>query len=319
MERDSTSGRRGMVLRLLVLLLLAAPALANYPLFDVATRMRVLLVPRDAAVGAVIYRLRATDSDFDYPLHFDVGGDGAGAQVAVVRLDNLPCTRNMSYCQANVVLARKLDAGRVYDVRLRVRDSRGDATSIDAIVQLSNNSTPVDATFPRRPTLVMVPEDTKPGTELDYVIVRKNPRNSRHAIVELWGSPLFTLAQRLSSRTDTNASIILAGPLDYETQAMYTLDLYALDPFVEPGQDTRNIAGFQVAVVVVDVQDTPPEFIEAPPVTQLSPTLQVGDEVVRVRAEDGDKGKPRQIRYGLVSEGSPFTTFFTVDERTGGY
>lgn len=110
----------------------------------------------------------------------------AGAQVAVVRLDNLPCTRNMSYCQANVVLARRLDAGRVYDVRLRVRDSRGDATAIDAIVQLSNQSTPMDAIFPRRPALIMVPEDTKPGTELEYVIVRKNPRNSRHAIVELW-------------------------------------------------------------------------------------------------------------------------------------
>ena len=61
---------------LLLLLLPPPPVLANYPLFDVATRMRVLLVPRDAAVGTVIYRLRATDSDFDYPLHFDVGGDG---------------------------------------------------------------------------------------------------------------------------------------------------------------------------------------------------------------------------------------------------
>lgn len=108
--------------------------------------------------------------------------------MSVVRLDNLPCTRNMSYCQANVVLARKLDPGRVYDVRLRVRDSRGDATSIDAIVQLSNSSTPMDSTFPHRPALIMVPEDTAPGTELEYVIVRKNPRNARHAIVELWVS-----------------------------------------------------------------------------------------------------------------------------------
>lgn len=49
---------------------------------------------------------------------------------------------------------------------------------------------------------------------------------------------------------------------------------------MEPGQDTRNIAGFQVAVVVVDVQDTPPEFIEAPPVTKLDPHLQVVSTVV---------------------------------------
>lgn len=68
-----------MLLVPLFLLLLPLAARANYPLFDVATRMRVLLVPRDAAVGSVIYRLRATDSDFDYPLHFDVGGDGGEA------------------------------------------------------------------------------------------------------------------------------------------------------------------------------------------------------------------------------------------------
>jgi hypothetical protein len=47
---------------------------ANYPLFDESTRMRVLLVPWDTRVGSAIYRLRATDSDYDYPLEFDVQG-----------------------------------------------------------------------------------------------------------------------------------------------------------------------------------------------------------------------------------------------------
>lgn len=38
---------------------------------------------------------------------------------------------------------------------------------------------------------------------------------------------------------------------------------------------------------------------------------------MRVTARDGDKGSPRPVRYGLVSEGNPFTVFFTIDQDTG--
>lgn len=36
-----------------------------------------------------------------------------------------------------------------------------------------------------------------------------------------------------------------------------------------------------------------------------------------MHAEDGDKGVPREIRYGLVSEGNPFTSFFDINDTTG--
>jgi hypothetical protein len=58
-----------------LLLLLLQQVAANYPLFDESTTMRVLLVPWDTRVGSAIYRLRATDSDYDYPLEFDVQGE----------------------------------------------------------------------------------------------------------------------------------------------------------------------------------------------------------------------------------------------------
>lgn len=38
---------------------------------------------------------------------------------------------------------------------------------------------------------------------------------------------------------------------------------------------------------------------------------------MRVHAEDGDKGVPREIVYGLVSEGNPFTPFFNISETSG--
>jgi len=39
--------------------------------------------------------------------------------------------------------------------------------------------------------------------------------------------------------------------------------------------------------------------------------------VLKVLAEDGDKGSPREIRYGLLTQGNPFTPFFKMDETTG--
>lgn len=44
------------------------------PKFDPTTRMRLVLVPADAQVGSVIYRLRASDEEFDYPLTFELVG-----------------------------------------------------------------------------------------------------------------------------------------------------------------------------------------------------------------------------------------------------
>lgn len=44
------------------------------PIFDPSTRMRLVLVPADAAVDSVIYRLRASDEEIDYPLKFELVG-----------------------------------------------------------------------------------------------------------------------------------------------------------------------------------------------------------------------------------------------------
>lgn len=51
------------------------------------------------------------------------------------------------------------------------------------------------------------------------------------------------------------------------------------DAYAEPGQDTRNIAGLEVVVIVQDVQDVAPVFRVAPPVTKLPPGLIPGDKV----------------------------------------
>ncbi|CAH2233596.1 jg16184 [Pararge aegeria aegeria] len=159
--------------------------------------------------------------------------------------------------------------------------------------------------------------DAKRGTDLEIVIARKNQLSPKPLELELWGSPLFAIRQRRVSTENTEGTIFLVGPLDFEAQSMYHLTLLAVDPYVELGKDTRNIAGLEVVVVVQDVQDMPPVFTSAPPITHLPRQVAPGDMVVKVRAEDGDKGAPRQIRYGLVSEGNPFTPFFNINETSG--
>lgn len=39
--------------------------------------------------------------------------------------------------------------------------------------------------------------------------------------------------------------------------------------YAVPGEDSRNIAGFQLVIVIVDVQDTPPVWDHIAPITRL--------------------------------------------------
>ncbi|XP_032515208.2 cadherin-86C [Danaus plexippus] len=298
----------------LVLLTLAAAAHSGDPVFDPSTLMRLVLVPADAATGSVIYRVRASDPDFDYPLHFELIGQMGRLDIGI---ETLPCTRYNSVCQANVILLRRLEPGRYVDFRLSARNTRGRSARIACSITGTNATTPRDTIFPHQPSIILVPEDAKRGTDLEIVIARKNPVSPKPLELELWGSPLFAIRQRRVSSENTEGTIFLVGPLDFEAQSMYHLTLLAVDPYVEIGKDTRNIAGLEVVVVVQDVQDMPPVFTSAPPITHLPRQVIPGDMIVRVRAEDGDKGAPRQIRYGLVSEGNPFTPFFNINETTG--
>ncbi|XP_059490916.1 cadherin-86C isoform X2 [Neocloeon triangulifer] len=309
-----------MELRVQVWLVLAAAlaqqVAANYPLFDESTKMRVLLVPWDTRVGSAIYRVRATDSDYDYPLSFDVQGRTGRS---LLRVENLPCARNYSVCEANVILAKPLEKNRLYQFTMSVRDAQGDQTNVEATLRATPGSSvaALDTAFPRYSTLIMVPENTKVGAELEYFLVRKSNLHARHAYLELNGASMFKMKQRLAGNSVSNGSVILMEELDYEKQNLYPLHMAATDPFTNSLEDTRNILGFDLAVVVSDVQDTPPVFIQAPPVTSLPATIRPGDMILKVMAEDGDKGNPREIRYGLLTQGNPFTPFFRIGETSG--
>lgn len=65
-------GRFGSAIGRCLLMQLAILALvdANLPTFDEDSRMRILLLPASTKPGSTIYRVRASDPDFEHPLEF---------------------------------------------------------------------------------------------------------------------------------------------------------------------------------------------------------------------------------------------------------
>jgi hypothetical protein len=135
--------------------LVVTTVLGMDPKFDPSTRMRLVLVPSDAAVGSVIYRLRASDDEIDYPLQFDLTGH---APSSTFHIETLPCTKYNSVCQANVVLMRRLEPGRYYDFQVSVKDTKGGMAVQSCSITATNFTTPHDVIFPRKAGIIMVPE-----------------------------------------------------------------------------------------------------------------------------------------------------------------
>ncbi|KAL3279378.1 hypothetical protein HHI36_016888 [Cryptolaemus montrouzieri] len=129
---------------------------AAVPRFDPSALLRDVLVPADASVGSTIYRLRASDPTFDYPLQFTIRGDATAVSV-----ESLNCTRFNSVCQANVVLQKKLEPTRFYDFAVDVKSVGGASASINCSFRATDATTPWGEIFPGAPTLLMVSEKSR--------------------------------------------------------------------------------------------------------------------------------------------------------------
>nr|CAD7439821.1 unnamed protein product [Timema bartmani] len=306
---------------------------ANVPLFDVSTSIRVLIVPYDARVGSAIYRLRGTDADFDFPLRFEVVGNAGGH---IIRTVDIPCNKNHTFCEGDVVLTRPLERGRMYDVRLKVVDTTGDFTILDCTIRTSSRTTPTDTIFPHLPSLIEVAEDAVPGTELDYVIARNNPLIARHVSLEL-RDPYAEPRNDTRNVASFQVAVAVRDAQDMPPVFWNVPPVTMIKHTVQPGgvvlqvhdrtaMENPSYHGLFMCSCDVSPRGTwfykctigPQWRTQAIMDFSCVPVIFLqGDVVLQVHAEDGDKGQPRQVRYGLVSEENPFTTFFHINDRTG--
>ena len=88
-------------------------------------------------MGTIIYRLKASDSDNNFPLAFEVLGS---VGKSLLGIEFLGCSIAESLCQADVLLNKGLVEGRTYEFKLRVRDTTGDYTQVPAVITATSAS-----------------------------------------------------------------------------------------------------------------------------------------------------------------------------------
>ncbi|GFO23560.1 cadherin-23, partial [Plakobranchus ocellatus] len=105
-----------------------------------------------------------------------------------------------------------------------------------------------------------------------------------------------------------NGNITLLRTLDYEQRRYYQYIVHAEDD----GGLAADPVGF--VVYVLDVQDTPPGFINLPYSTQIDEDTPLNQPIQQVIALDGDRGIPNNITYSFKS--GDFDNF-EIDALTG--
>uniref|UniRef100_A0A2K5K1M8 Cadherin-23 n=1 Tax=Colobus angolensis palliatus TaxID=336983 RepID=A0A2K5K1M8_COLAP len=269
-----------------------------------------LLISEDTPVGSSVTQLLARDMDND-PLVFGVSGEEASRFFAVE-----PDT-------GVVWLRQPLDreTKSEFTVEFSVSDHQGVITrKVNIQVGDVNDNAP---TFHNQPYSVRIPEvgatgNTPVGTPIFIV-------NATDPDLGAGGSVLYSFQppSQFFAIDSARGIVTVIRELDYETTQAYQLTVNATD------QDkTRPLSTLaNLAIIITDVQDMDPIFINLPystniyehsppgTQTQVPPLFCQGTTVRIITAIDQDKGRPRGIGYTIVSGNT--NSIFALDYISG--
>ncbi|XP_066951732.1 cadherin-86C-like [Macrobrachium rosenbergii] len=281
-------------------------ASAVVPKYYEAESMTLLKLPVETEPSELIYRLRALDADRDYPLLFGASGEDSS-------LIDIESDYEFGY----VYLRQRLNERKNYSLILTVTDRVGDHTEVLSRIVPTKGRTPTSDIFVKYSASAVVPENAPVGTLITFVVAKKQPLSSVDFTILGPSAHLFKITSRLYSTDTYRGDILLQGKLDYEVTNLHALQVCALKPYTDLEVDTRNIVCVTVSVLIEDRQDQPPIFTKAPPVTRITGENIKGDELVKIEAEDGDRGDPREIRYSMQTSSTQYARFFAIEETTG--
>ncbi|XP_059614956.1 cadherin-23 [Phlebotomus argentipes] len=109
---------------------------------------------------------------------------------------------------------------------------------------------------------------------------------------------VFSVTTERNAEGNFSATIRLIKPLDFETRPSYLLTLKAKD-----GAFSNPLTALaSVAINVIDVQDQPPVFVNAPYSATIEENTPADTSVMTIKAMDGDTGNPREILLSLDQE-----------------
>uniref|UniRef100_A0A8C6MUZ9 Cadherin related 23 (otocadherin) n=1 Tax=Mus spicilegus TaxID=10103 RepID=A0A8C6MUZ9_MUSSI len=252
-----------------------------------------LLISEDTPVGSSVTQLLARDMDND-PLVFGVSGEEASRFFAVE-----PDT-------GVVWLRQPLDreTKSEFTVEFSVSDHQGVITrKVNIQVGDVNDNAP---TFHNQPYSVRIPENTPVGTPIFIVNATDPDLGAGGSVLYSFQppSPFFAI-------DSARGIVTVIQELDYEVTQAYQLTVNATD------QDkTRPLSTLaNLAIIITDVQDMDPIFINLPYSTNIYEHSPPGTTVRVITAVDQDKGRPRGIGYTIVSGNT--NSIFALDYISG--
>ncbi|CAH4029361.1 unnamed protein product [Pieris brassicae] len=259
----------------------------------------------DTPVGSLIYRLRGVDPDGDvlqFGIRNQVGSD-------ILKIEAI------SSNEANIYLVKELDreVRDEYSFVLTLTDGHlGEGNFITQsfllLVEDVNDNEPI---FKPYPSALTIKENDPPGNVITTVEATDLDEGA-------YGQVLYHLQEldgdvnNFSIQTVNGKGVIrLINKLDYEKKSLYQLRVLAVD---RANQGRVNTGTAAILVKVQDVEDQPPEFVVATPVTRISEDAPIGTSVLQVRAVDGDRGINNRISYSVISGGEEH---FEIDSSSG--
>ncbi|XP_048863831.1 cadherin-23 isoform X2 [Brienomyrus brachyistius] len=252
-----------------------------------------LLIYEDTPVGSSVTQLRAVDPD-EEPLVYGVVGEEAMRYFAVESNTGV------------VWLRQPLDRETKSEMQVAftVSDSQGVVKdTVNVQIGDVNDNAP---TFYNQPYNVRIPENTPVGTSVFMVNATDPDQGTGGSVLFSFQppSPFFSI-------DGARGTVTVSRPLDYETTVAYQLTVNATD------QDKRRPLSSlaNLAIIITDVQDMDPIFINLPYSTNIYEDSPPGYEVRKIMAIDQDRGNPRGIGYSIVSGNT--NSMFALDYISG--
>ncbi|XP_037996728.1 cadherin-23 [Motacilla alba alba] len=282
------------LLPLLLLLELVSPGQGNrLPYFINYFFDTYLLINEDTPVGSSVTQLLARDLDND-PLVFGVVGEEASRFFAVESVTGV------------VWLRQPLDreTKSEFTVEFSVSDSQGVIKgTVNIQVGDVNDNAPQ---FHNQPYSVRIPENTPVGTPIFIVNATDPDQGAGGSVLYSFQPPSNFFA------IDSGRGIVtVIRELDYEVTQAYQLQVNATDQ--DKNKPLSTLAN--LAVIITDVQDMDPIFINLPYSTNIYENSPPGTTVRMITAVDQDKGRPRGIGYTIVSGNT--NSIFALDYISG--
>ncbi|NWZ84880.1 CAD23 protein, partial [Poecile atricapillus] len=191
-----------------------------------------------------------------------------------------------------------------FTVEFSVSDSQGVIKgTVNIQVGDVNDNAPQ---FHNQPYSVRIPENTPVGTPIFIV-------NATDPDLGAGGSVLYSFQPPSNFfAIDSGRGIVsVIRELDYEVTQAYQLQVNATDQ--DKNKPLSTLAN--LAIIITDVQDMDPIFINLPYSTNIYENSPPGTTVRMITAVDQDKGRPRGIGYTIVSGNT--NSIFALDYISG--